>query len=158
MSGLYNVLFEQNAEADKLLAALGLAREDFTRFRDAFVAEGEIAVYTRLGGPNREAYADTIKRLQAHPLHLRDRDDGFDETYATFYFKVPANERGLLVQDIGKWDPDARWKDGLARLEKGDESDPLVKRGVELGRRMFGEMAKVQPGQVSVFHVGTNKK
>jgi hypothetical protein len=30
------------------------------------------------------------KRMAESPLYIRDEDDGFDATYATFYFKVPA--------------------------------------------------------------------
>ncbi|MFD7705586.1 hypothetical protein [Streptomyces sp. NPDC059786] len=75
-----------------LLAALG--DPDVGRFRDAWVEKGEngepvIAIYTRNGGGNREDYQSVIADLQGHPLYLRDTDDDFDSTYATFYFRTP---------------------------------------------------------------------
>jgi hypothetical protein len=53
---LYNMVFGQNPIADLLLGILGLTREDVGRFRDAFVSEGQIAIYTRNGGGNRECW------------------------------------------------------------------------------------------------------
>jgi hypothetical protein len=52
--GLYNVLFGTNQSADELLAVLGLARASVGRFRDCYVSDGQIVVYTRNGGGNRE--------------------------------------------------------------------------------------------------------
>lgn len=54
--GLYNLVFGVNPMADIILATLGLTREDVGRFRDAFVADGKIAIYTRNGGANRECW------------------------------------------------------------------------------------------------------
>ncbi len=51
---LYNMLFGVNESSDVLLATLGLTRASVGRFRDVTVAQGEIAVYTRNGGGNRE--------------------------------------------------------------------------------------------------------
>lgn len=52
---LYNMLFGQSANADALLAVLGLTRGSVGRYRDCYLTEdGRIAVYTRNGGGNRE--------------------------------------------------------------------------------------------------------
>lgn len=53
---LYSMVFGQNGAADAILATLGLTRESVGRFRDCFVAKGEIAVYTRNGGGNRSCW------------------------------------------------------------------------------------------------------
>jgi hypothetical protein len=53
---MYNALHGINPMADQLLACLGLTRADVGRFRDAYVSEGTIAVYTRNGGGNRECW------------------------------------------------------------------------------------------------------
>ena len=85
-----NILHGRNHHAGVILAMLGLNESDFGRFRDAHVAEGEIAVYTRCGGGNREDYEEMFESLSQHPRYLRDKDDDFDSTYATIYFSVPA--------------------------------------------------------------------
>jgi hypothetical protein len=51
--------------------------------------EEGIYIYTRVGGGNRYSYKEEIKKLQAHEDYIRDFDDDFDCTYATFVFKVP---------------------------------------------------------------------
>jgi hypothetical protein len=111
MSGLYNLVMGDGKEADRgtiLLAALG--NPNVARYRDAWVEnyDGEpvIAIYTRQGGGNRECYCEaepcecgsavSNADLQAHPLYLRDADDDFDSTYATFYFRCPPEHREHL--------------------------------------------------------------
>lgn len=103
-----------------LLAALG--NPDPGRFRDAWVEKGEngqpvIAIYTRNGGGNREEYEGVIADLQDHPLYLRDADDDFDSTYATFYFSTPAELRDQF-REIAQEpvDTDQRWMDVIAAL------------------------------------------
>jgi len=60
----------------------------YPRFRDCFVGENEICVYTRVGGGNRECgYGE--EKLYEHPNYLRTEDDDYDSTYATYYFSVP---------------------------------------------------------------------
>lgn len=86
---MYNMLFGQNVAADAILATLGLTRHDVGRFRDCFVANGEIAIYTRNGGGNRDDYQEVFDELAANPCYLRDEDDEYDCTYATIYFRFP---------------------------------------------------------------------
>lgn len=127
--GMYNIAFGQNPISKVLLAALGLEPADVGRFRDAFVADGKIVVYTRNGGGNREHYGSgdppalegencdctgcvmtyRIPRL-SHYSH--DLDDGFDNTYATIYFDFPPECAETLAKlDAGEpWNPDARWR------------------------------------------------
>jgi hypothetical protein len=80
MGGLYNMLFGVNPASHVILATLGLNVRDVGRFRDCYVANGEIAVYTRNGGGNREEYQEIIDKLAEHPCYLRDADDEFDCT------------------------------------------------------------------------------
>ena len=53
---MYNLLFGQNRNSEIILATIGRTRDDFHRFRDCFVADGKIAVYTRNGGGNRDCW------------------------------------------------------------------------------------------------------
>lgn len=136
MAGLYGALFGENPRADVLLATLGLTRADVGRFRDCFISEGKIAVYTRNGGGNRDHWERFIKtpgsgpvaleeneqeegpdcdcpgciityRLPKHPHYSHDRDDEFDSTYSTIYFNFPPE----YAEDLG-------------RLDTGEKFDP----------------------------------
>ena len=95
---LYNTLFGMNPLSDVILATLGLTRGDTGRFRDCFVADGKIAVYTRNGGGNREEYQPVIDALAEHPCYLFDQDDDFDSTYATIYFSFPEQYAEILKE------------------------------------------------------------
>ena len=109
------------------------------RFRDAWVEKGDggpvIAIYTRQGGGNRECccgdmdrehvpgqcYAACNEALAAHPLYLRDADDGFDSTYATFYFRAPDEFREALAGiATAPVDTDKRWQEAIDRIGRGE--------------------------------------
>jgi len=51
---LYSLVFGENLAGEAILATLGLTTGDVGRYRDCFVTEGKIAVYTRNGGGNRD--------------------------------------------------------------------------------------------------------
>ena len=135
-----------------LLTLLG--NPDVARYRAAWVEKSEagpvIAIYTRQGGGNRECYCADYGRehpdpscyaacneaLAKHPLYLRDQDDGFDATYATFYFRAPAELPASVPADLREVmaaalealpgiavepvDTDQRWQDAIARIQSGD--------------------------------------
>lgn len=95
MSGMYNVVFgspDPSVSAFLLMAAgFDPAGEPPARFRDVWV-EGEgdelvIRVHTRIGGGNRDEYADQWDEYRAMPTFLRDADDDYDSTYADLYFR-----------------------------------------------------------------------
>lgn len=88
---LYNMLFEENENADELLKMLKLSRPDFGRYRDVFLNKdgSEIIVYTRCGGGNREEYYYMFDKISKHPCYVRDEDDDYDSTYCYLYFDVP---------------------------------------------------------------------
>jgi hypothetical protein len=110
-----------------------------TRFRDAWVeksADGPvIAIYTRQGGGNRacnceefgrvhvpeQCYAACNEALAAHPLYIRDADDEFDGTYATFYFRVPQEYRGALAPAaVDPVNMSERWLAAIERVRSGE--------------------------------------
>lgn len=116
---LYNLLFGENPASDVILATLGLTKDDCGRFRDCFISGDEIAIYTRNGGDNREVYQPVIDQLAEHPCYLRDEDDDFDCTYATIYFKFPAEYaadlRQLASTEIAV--PSAKWSQLLESMK-----------------------------------------
>jgi hypothetical protein len=107
---LYNVINGVNPATFFILPMLGEKHPDkYPRFRDCFVGElsnsdendqfgiplkkrdssKTISVYTRVGGGNRDDYENEISELRSHPNYIRDYDDDFDSTFATFLFSVP---------------------------------------------------------------------
>ncbi len=128
------MVFGQNPASTVILATLGLTEEAVGRFRDCGVSNGEIYVYTRNGGGNRECWGcenDSCpgciisNKLPAHPLYLRDEDDEFDCTYATVYFRFPEEfAADLRAIDSGeKFAPSERWTTFLNALGQ-TESTP----------------------------------
>ena len=114
----YNMVHGSNPTGGAILAALGLKKSDVGRFRDCFVSEGKIAVYTRNGGGNRAEYEDVFGNLRKHPHYLTDEDDDFDSTYATIYFSFPIEfEDELKSLESGKFDPSQRWIDAISAIE-----------------------------------------
>jgi hypothetical protein len=89
MMSLYNMLFGMNPEASDILGLIGINVGDVERFRDCFIADGQIQVYTRTGGGNREGYPNKV--LTSNQYYIYDEDDTYDCTYATYYFKIPEN-------------------------------------------------------------------
>lgn len=85
---LYNMLMGFNPACIYLLPMLGRKQEEYPRFRDCFLEDGKIAIYTRVGGNNRGCgYGE--EKLYEDPNFFTTYDDGFDSTYATYLFNVP---------------------------------------------------------------------
>ena len=86
---LYNMINGVNPATFFILPMLGEKHPDnYPRFRDCFIENDEIHVYTRVGGGNRNCGFGE-EELQSHPNYLRDFDDDYDCTYATYVFSVP---------------------------------------------------------------------
>ncbi len=151
---LYELAVADGNQRERGAVLLGmLGGPVVARFRDAWVEKGEdgpvIAVYTRQGGGNRECYCEggeagpahvpescyaaCNEALAAHPLYLRDADDDFDGTYATFYFRAPEEWREVLAEAaVEPVDTDERWQEAIARVKRGDISPALRAAGDQL--------------------------
>jgi hypothetical protein len=137
---MYEMVFQdpnRERRAAVLLAILG--NPDVGRLRDAWVEKGErgpvIAVYTRNGGGNRDHYGDgpagigcdctgciATYQLPAHSQYIRDADDEFDATYATFYFWPPEDRKVLDLLTAVAVDPvdtSQRWKQVIDAIQDG---------------------------------------
>ena len=86
---LYNLLFGFNPACVTILPMLGRKQEEYPRFRDCFVTDdNNIAIYTRVGGDNRDCGFGE-EELYKDENFIRTYDDDFDNTFATYEFKVP---------------------------------------------------------------------
>lgn len=118
MSGLYNALFGMNPDSEKLLQILNLTRDSFYRFRDCYLTEdGQIAVYTRGGGGNRDDHEDPWTEFGDNPNFLGAEDDDFDCTYMTYTFKVPDEAKAALEGMEPAMPPAEKWDVLLASLK-----------------------------------------
>ncbi len=72
-----------------IMPMLGRKQDEYPRFRDCFVTEEHnIAIYTRVGGGNRDCgYGE--EKLYEDENFLTTYDDEYDRTYGTYEFKVP---------------------------------------------------------------------
>lgn len=85
---MYNMMNGVNPATFLILPMLGKHPDEYPRFRDCFVDDGKIAVFTRVGGNNRnEGYGE--EKLYEDPNFISTEDWNEDNTYAYYYFKVP---------------------------------------------------------------------
>ncbi len=92
---LYNMVFGFNPACVLLLPMLGRKSDEYPRFRDCFLSDDKkhIDVYTRVGGNNRnQGYGEEI--LYSDENYVDTFDDSFDNTFATYRFKVPERWQG----------------------------------------------------------------
>jgi hypothetical protein len=132
---LYNALFGKNPLSTTFLKVLGLTEDKVPRFRDCYLDDDRIVVYTRTGGGNRDYYENEEScrenfpeyfgegkeepdgpwndDLRAHPCFISDEDSDFDSTYAYFYFKYPdeyAEDLKAIAKTDRSWTPSDKWK------------------------------------------------
>lgn len=132
---LYNMVHGFNPLTNVLLSFLETHPSAIPRFRDCFITEdGNIAIHTRTGGGNREYYEEHSPAndegpwnsdLREIPGFIRDEDDDFDSTYATFYYK-PNDDVAPLVKELqeimGTETPGEKWQKLFADMEAGKDS------------------------------------
>lgn len=85
---LYNMMNGYNISCVLILPMLGRKQDKYPRFRDCFVEDGNIAIYTRCGGGNRNCGFNE-ELLYEDKNFIKTYDDDYDCTYATYLFKVP---------------------------------------------------------------------
>ena len=135
---LYNMICGVDPACFYLLPMLGRVAEDYPRFRDCFLSEdGEhIDIYTRVGGNNRNCgYGE--EELYKDENYVETFDDSFDNTYATYRFKVPE-----------------KWKKDFEYIKKA-EYDKVSDEYVEYTRAFFPKLNK--EGIVDRIYRGTGK-
>lgn len=133
---LYNALFGKNEHSNFLLTVLDLSEADFCRFRDCYVSDNFIVVYTRLGGGNRDYYENVYEKMKKHPQFVRDEDDSFDCTYSSFFFKIPENRISEVQEFIGNdTAPQQKFKELIESLDDpSKKDDPQVQHALKVGK------------------------
>lgn len=99
MTNFYDAILGRKENLSKLLLLIiNLEEEKIPRFRDVYLHDGKIVVYTRTGGGNREDYIKENEWLRQNENYLSDSDDDFDCTYANFFFKFPDEHQEYLLE------------------------------------------------------------
>lgn len=164
---LYNAVFGVNPFSSVLLEMLGTNPGAIPRFRDCFLNEAgeEIIIHTRTGGGNRDYYeSEEICRehypeyfnaqdndpsgpwnedLRSIPGFKYDSDDEYDATYANFHYAVPLKYKELVADLKAKGatgNPSIKWKELMEKLQSGENSDPVVKRALEVGESIMKQI------------------
>ncbi len=103
---MYNMMFGQNAASDVILATLGLTTADVGRFRDCYVADRKIAVYTRNGGGNRGCWHEYDPKYGGPECKHHTISEPRPETVEVT--EEEAAEKGYKLRNV--------WIGGLKRL------------------------------------------
>ena len=110
----YNALFKENPKADVILNSLGVDRNFFIRYRDVWIRDGQVAVYTRMGRQQEHDSESKMPKgifctcrgcrftsnVKNHPLFKSIQNDKKDSTYATVYFDVPESIRSEFKAEM----------------------------------------------------------
>ena len=121
---LYNMINGFNPACVLIMPMLGRKQDEYPRFRDCFVTEeNNIAIYTRVGGGNRNCgYGE--EELYKDENFLTTYDDEYDSTYATYEFKVPE-----------------KWKDDFSKILCGDFASVSVEY-IEYLKQFYPKLAE----------------
>lgn len=144
---MYNMLFGVNPLTPFLLDCIGVSMNEIPRFRDCFPSQendGNIIIYTRTGGGNREYYEQQNEVLRQHQNFVRDWDDDFDCTYAYFEFRVLDKFEGVekALRDLAKRKmPREAFANLLAKMnDPNHKNDPEVLRALEKIQPLIGNL------------------
>ena len=86
--GLYNMVYGFNPTCLFIMPLLGRRESEYPRFCGCFVEDGKIAIFTRVGGNNRDCGFGE-EELYADPNFASTYDDEEDSTYGIYLFNVP---------------------------------------------------------------------
>lgn len=148
---LYNLLFNENKDTDKLLHMLNLNKEDFGRFRDIYLnGDGnKIIVYTRCGGGNREDYDWVFDDMEQHPNYIKNYDDNFDVTYCYFEFSIPDEYKEECKNMATGIEPDnVTEKFNKFAEQMQNENTEEYKKGQEVAKHISQQMENMPDGGV----------
>jgi UDP:flavonoid glycosyltransferase YjiC (YdhE family) len=91
---------------------------------------------------------------------LRDEDDTFDPTYATFYFSVPESFKPL-IDDLKAVDatPEQRWKSFISKLQDPTkDDDPQIVRVREAFDPILNKLKEIVKKDKTVTIIDEDKK
>lgn len=147
---LYNALFGENPDAAVLIGFLGLNKEVFGRYRNAYLnkAGDKIIIYTRCGGGNRTEYERVFEMMKRHPNYLRDYDDDYDSTYAYIEFSVPDKYKATAQHMKPETEPLNVWDQFQNHMKNARENPngPEAQKDEIIAEKIRKAMENPKPG------------
>lgn len=115
---MYNMIFKVNPYSKVIIEqVLNKSLENFGRFRDVFITDNHILVYTRCGGGNRAEYKYVFDEMANHGLYSHDEDCKYDSTYANIFFNIPKEYKEKLQPLVTAELPADLWKRYMEQLK-----------------------------------------
>ncbi len=105
-----------------ILPMLGKHPNEYPRFRDCFIEEGQIVVLTRVGGNNRDCGFGE-EQLYSHPNFVKTYDDDFDNTYGYYVFNVPDEWKDDFNKIVNGEKPSERYLEQMCKIFPKLEDD-----------------------------------
>ncbi len=106
---MYEMTCQINPDAGRILDLIGIDPVfllEEARLRDVYLSKDKtkVILFTRIGGGNREFYTPAIKKLRNFKGYIKDYDDEFDSTYASFEYQIPSNKLPYVVAFLASSD------------------------------------------------------
>lgn len=154
MSGLYNMLMGRNPYGPYLMGVLGFVQGApqnawLGRFRDVYTNDAADRIFIlHRNYPDMDESNQAIKQ---HPNFLKYEPDGFDETYGTWEFSVPA-EHVDVVKEIASLSDNTplmqRYCELINNLGKVDNE--ATRNAMEAGKKILGPILEQIQGKEPV--------
>lgn len=115
------------------------------RFRDIYLDDDLIVLYTRNGGGNADWLWYVHSCLRQHPHYLSEEDDDFDSTYRYYYFIIPPMFQRAIeeVRGLGEQaSPRDKWDTLFVQLEEGNAPEHVLEVGREIVQRIHEAISK----------------
>lgn len=141
-SDMYSLTVDVNPLGPVLLYVLAGLNDDILsrcRYRDGYLSKDftKVILYTRIGGGNRPDYSDVIKELRSNKNYIKDYDDEFDSTFASFEFKIPEDNLPKVAAFFTNTDTRTgaeKSKESMDWMER--DPDGFLKAHPELDKQM----------------------
>lgn len=126
---MYEMTCNINPDARMVLDLIGIDPEfllEEARLRDVYLSKDRtrVVIFTRIGGGNRSYHSPAITKLRNFKGYVTDYDDEFDNTYASFEYKIPQEKLPIVVAFLANSDTTTggeKLKAGLKQLEENPE-------------------------------------
>lgn len=126
---MYEMTCNINPDARMVLDLIGIDPEfllEEARLRDVYLSKDRtrVVIFTRIGGGNRSYHAPAITKLRNFKGYVTDYDDDFDNTYASFEYKIPQEKLPMVVAFLASSDTTTggeKLKASLKQLEENPD-------------------------------------
>lgn len=84
---------------NNILDKINLNTKKILNLIDIKIIDNEILIFLRIGGGNRDAYAEYHWELSKNKYYIKDEDDKKDNTIAIYYFQLNNDEPNIVINN-----------------------------------------------------------